>query len=181
MSIRSGTSLSPAITLFILRFSHRVLGSCVAGPQTSCRRSPNYLLQVPKLAVASPRLVRHRSQPRVSPVRISSADLRRFSATRAFYRRRSRGKVRTCDTFRPPAHSTVAGPKEKLRPATQPPLTGDGEHWHLRRISQRPATNRPPTRYKSVNDLRRFSVIRAFCRRWSLGKVRTCNATAADR
>ena len=85
LSIRSGTSLSPAITLFILPFSHRTLGSCVAGHQTSCRRSPNLLLQVLALCVTGP-----------SPVCLRSAFLRP-----------------TCDAFRSSVHSAVAGPKEK--------------------------------------------------------------------
>ena len=173
------------------------------------RRSPNFLSQVPRLPVASPRLVRHRSQPRVSPVRISSADLRRFSVIRAFCRRwslasafrvltscvpgphffgrpatlfghpcilpslvpsqcvsgphlvcpRSAFLRPTCDAFPLPVHSAVAGPKP-VRSGSSP------------RVS--------PVRISSA-DLRHFSATSAFCRRWSQGKVRTCNATATDR
>ena len=52
-------------------------------------------LEVPRLS--GPSHLRPRSSSRVSPVLISSADLRHFSATSAFCRRRSPGKVKTCN------------------------------------------------------------------------------------
>ena len=146
----------------------------------------------PAAVVAGPRLVRRGSSAVPSPVRISLGDLRRFSASHSLCRPRSPRIIRTCNGFpcdlrrfslskafsrrrslaspsRVLGH-TVPGPHTFSGPATASPVTCDGFR-SLRPFSvagpwphRRGSLALPSPVRISLGDLRRFSASRALCR-----------------